>query len=82
VIVMKMAGETTSQASIQAHWDAPQVLEGDTPVLRFPVPTSDLEDGWSLHLYSPLEGPYIVVDTLVLGNAGHALVVTSEPAEP
>jgi hypothetical protein len=82
VIVMKVTGESTSRPSVQAHWDAPQILEGDTPTLRFPVHPLDLMDGWTLHIYSPLEGPYIVVDTLVLGNPGHALVVTNEPKEP
>lgn len=77
--VLKLTGEAQSSASVQAHWEPPQLLEGDTPVLRFPVPTETLEEGWSLHVYSPLEGPYIVFDTLALGSAAHGLVVTREP---
>ncbi len=78
--VLKLTGEAQSSPSVQAHWSQPQLLEGDTPVVRFPVSPEALQDGWSLHLYSPLEGPYIVFDTLVLGNASHGLTVTREPA--
>ena len=77
---LKLTGEAQSSASVQADWGPPQLLEGDTPVLRFPVPVDVLEEGWSLHVYSPLEGPFIVFDTLFLGNASHGLTVTREPA--
>jgi hypothetical protein len=35
---------------------------------------------WTLEIASPEEGPYVLVDTLTLGNPDNAVVVTSESA--
>jgi hypothetical protein len=37
-----------------------------------------MDRAWAIRVSSPLDGPYLVVDTLTVGNAERAVVVTGE----
>jgi hypothetical protein len=41
---------------------------------------AELDGSWRLLVSSPVDGPYVVIDTLTLGNPRKALVVTGEGA--
>lgn len=49
----------------------------DDPRLGFEQVADPPDGPWTLELTSPLDGPYILVETLVVGNDQHALVVTA-----
>ena len=73
---VKRVGSYKGRASYQMGWDAPRWIRGPTPVLSGDATASDGLLRFSIN--SPTDGPLVVVDTLMVGTAGSAYVVTAE----
>lgn len=52
---------------------------GGDPRLGFESTPEPPDAAWTIDVTSPSDGPYVLIETLVLGNADHALVVVAPP---
>jgi hypothetical protein len=74
----KIAGEHMNPAVIS--WDETTIETDQTGTLELSQETTLPEEPFTLSIASPTDGPYVLLNTLTLGNAGNALVLTSEVA--
>ena len=77
-LAAKIAGEHLSPAVVS--WGETTVSTDETGVLQISQETTLPEEPFSLSIASPEDGPYVLLNTLTLGNAANAVVVTSEVA--
>lgn len=76
VVSAKRVGAYRGRPSYQVGWDKPKWLRGAAPVVRAEMPA----DGTALRfsINSPVDGPLVVVDTMLIGTGESAFVITAE----
>ncbi len=78
-LTAKLIGEHTGRPLVELD-DVVRTLDGDLPVVEYALRPLQLDGTWSLRISSPIDGPWIVIDTLTLGNDDHAVIISSEHA--
>ncbi|MFT4621642.1 MAG: hypothetical protein ACI8PZ_000294 [Myxococcota bacterium] len=78
-LAVKLIGEHGARPLVEMGQVTAQ-LEGDTPLIEQAVPHLQLDGSWALRIASPADGPWIVLDTLTIGNGENAVVITGERA--
>jgi len=76
VASVKRVGQYNGRASYQVGWAKPKWIRGPTPVIRASVDPND--KGIRFAINSPVDGPLVVVDTLMIATPESAFVVTAE----
>ena len=73
---VKRVGQYKGRASYQIDWAKPKWIRGATPVIRSDQMPSTGTVRFAIN--SPVDGPLVVIDTLLIGTSDKAFVVTAE----
>jgi hypothetical protein len=76
VVAAKRVGAYRGRPSYQVGWDKPKWLRGAAPVVRAEMPADSTALRFSIN--SPVDGPLVVVDTMLIGTDQSAFVITAE----